>query len=66
MYGGSPENVNPHAMRKGSITWAHRNQVPPDAVSKRMHVSPGIIEKHYYHVTHEEKMNARRDWFDNL
>lgn len=64
--GGCPENVSPHAVRRGSITWALRNSLPQDAVSARMNVSQGIIEKHYYHATKDEKMEARRDHFDNL
>lgn len=61
-----PENVHPHAIRRGAITWALLNDVPPYAASKRMNVSEKTIEKHYYPATEQEKMESRRDYFDNL
>lgn len=64
--GSCPENVPPHAIRKGAITWALNNQIPTDAVSDRMNVSPDILSKHYDHATEDERMNRHRDHFDNL
>jgi integrase len=65
-YAGCPENIPPHAIRKGAITWALNNQIPTDAVSDRMNVSPDVLSRHYDHATEDERMNRHRDYFDNL
>jgi len=65
-YAACPENIPPHAIRKGAITWALNNQIPTDAVSDRMNVSPDTLSRHYDHATEDERMNRHRDYFDNL
>lgn len=64
--GSCPENIHPHGIRKGAITWALNNQIPTDAVSARMNVSPDILSRHYDHATEDERMNRHREWFDSL
>jgi site-specific recombinase XerD len=54
---GCPENIPPHAIWKGAITWALNNQIPTDAVSDRMNVSPDVLSHHYDHATEDKRMN---------
>jgi site-specific recombinase XerD len=61
-----PYNYSPHAIRKGSITWALKNDVPAEKVAARMNVSAKALEKHYDMQTKEESMEARRDYFDDI
>ena len=61
-----PSSCSPHAVRKGSITFALRKAVDEDAVCARMNVSPNILGKHYDMRSAEEKMQARRDEFDAI
>ena len=61
-----PSSVSPHAVRKGSITWARLNDIPIEAVSERMDVSPDILKKHYDQRTPEQEMESRRRYFEKL
>jgi len=61
-----PSTVSPHAVRKGAITWSRLNDVPIDAVSGRMDVSPSILKKHYDKRTEEQEMENRRRYFDSI
>jgi integrase len=61
-----PYNYSPHAIRKGSITWSLKNDVPAEKVGARMNVSTKALEKHYDMQTKEESMDARRDYFDDI
>jgi len=66
--GGGPcaESVNPHAIRRGSITHYLRNDVPPDIVSERMNVSRKVLTKHYDNRTDDTKVEQRREFLDKL
>lgn len=61
-----PSTVHPHAIRKGRITWARLNDVPVEAISYTMDVSPDILEKHYDMRNKKERMEAVRNHFDTL
>lgn len=61
-----PYNFSPHAIRKGTITYSLKNDVPAEKISARMNVSAGALEKHYDMQTREESMKSRRDYFDDL
>jgi integrase len=61
-----PYNYSPHAIRKGSITWSLKNDVPAEKVGARMNVSTKALEKHYDMQTKEESMEARRNYFRNI
>jgi site-specific recombinase XerD len=61
-----PVNVNPHAIRRGSITHSLNSDLPDNVVSDRANVSPAVIEQHYDRRTEKEKMEQRRDYVDRL
>lgn len=61
-----PSVVNPHAIRRGSITNALNNDVPEKVVSDRANVSPKVIDQHYDSRTDREKMEQRRGYLDNI
>lgn len=61
-----PSTVSPHAIRKGAITYARRNEIPIEEVSGRMNVSPDVIREHYDKNTKSEEMRRRRHYWDTL
>lgn len=61
-----PSSVSPHAIRRGSITHFLRQDVPTQAVSDRCNVNPDTLSKHYDRRNSEEKMEQRRDFFDQV
>lgn len=58
-----PSAINPHAVRRGSITYWLSEDVNKDAVSERMNVHDEALDLHYDKRTESEKMNQRRDKF---
>jgi site-specific recombinase XerD len=61
-----PESHSPHAVRKGAITFARRNEFPIEEVSGRMDVSPDVIREHYDKNTKEQEMERRRRLWDDI
>jgi site-specific recombinase XerD len=57
---------SPHALRRGSITFHLKEDVPKQVVSDRTNVSPDVLDEHYNEMTHEEQMEQRREYLDNL
>lgn len=61
-----PEAVNPHAIRRGSITHYLTCDVPVEIVGDRMDVSRKVIDKHYDQRSEEVKLEQRRGYLDNI
>jgi site-specific recombinase XerD len=61
---GCPENVSPHAIRRGSITNYLQNEVPKPVLSDRANVSVDVLDKHYNEMTESEKAEQRRQFFN--
>lgn len=61
-----PSSHPPHNIRRSSITHFLREGASKDHVSDRSDVSGEVLEEHYNQMTEQEKMNQRRDFFDNL
>lgn len=53
-------------MRRSSITYHLREDVPVPVLSDRMNVSPDVLDAHYDQRTQQEKMEVRRDYIDEL
>lgn len=58
-----PSAINPHAIRRGSITFCLNEDVGKDAVSERMNVHDEALDLHYDKRSESEKMEQRRDQF---
>jgi integrase len=61
-----PDSLNPHAIRRGSITHSLNNEMPDKVVSDRANVSPEVIEQHYDRRSERERMEQRREYLDDL
>lgn len=61
-----PEAVNPHAIRRGSITHFLTSDVPVEIVGDRMDVSRKVLDKHYDERSKEVKLEQRRGYLDNI
>ncbi|MFK5605310.1 tyrosine-type recombinase/integrase [Haloferax volcanii] len=61
-----PSNVNPHAIRRGSITHHLSKDVPDTVVSDRMNVSLDVLEKHYDQRGERQKAEQRRQYLSNI
>jgi site-specific recombinase XerD len=61
---GCPENVSPHAIRRGSITNYLQNEIPKPVLSDRANVSVDVLDKHYNEMTESEKAEQRRQFFN--
>lgn len=61
-----PSSVSPHALRRGSITHHLKEEVPKQVVSDRTNVSPDVLDEHYNEMTHEEQMEQRRQYLENI
>lgn len=61
-----PSSKSPHPWRRLSITMMLRNEAPAELVGDRCNVSTKVIDQHYDERTKREKMEARREWFDDL
>lgn len=61
-----PEAVNPHAIRRGSITHYLTKDVPVEVVSDRMNVSRDVLDQHYDRRSEEVKLEQRRGYLDDI
>ena len=61
-----PEGVNPHAIRRGSITHCLTCDVPVEIVGDRMDVSRKVLDKHYDRRSEQVKVEQRRRYLDNI
>lgn len=61
-----PVNYNPHAIRRGSLTYHLLRDWSKEDVEERANVSPDILEKHYDRRTDKEKLDQRRNNVENL
>lgn len=64
--GQCPEAVNPHAVRRGSITHYLTQDIPVEVVSDRMNVSRDVFDKHYDQRTEQVKLEQRRGYLENI
>lgn len=58
--------VSPHALRRGSITWHLREEVPKPVVSERANVSSEVLDAHYNETSLKEQMELRKKHLDNI
>ncbi|USZ73225.1 tyrosine-type recombinase/integrase [Natronosalvus halobius] len=65
-YSQCPSSLSPHAIRRGSITYQLREDIPEEIVSDRCNVSSDILDRHYDRRTDREKMEQRRDFITDL
>ncbi|AHF99066.1 integrase [Halostagnicola larsenii XH-48] len=65
-YSECPSSLSPHTIRRGSITYQLREDIPEEIVSDRCDVSSDILERHYDRRTDREKMEQRRDFITDL
>lgn len=61
-----PEAVNPHAIRRGSITHYLPKDVPVEVVSDRMNVSRDVLDQHYDQRSKEVKLEQRRGYLNDI
>lgn len=54
-----PSSESTHAIRRGPISWALRNETPKPVVSDRADVSPEIIDRNYSTLTDREHADVR-------
>jgi site-specific recombinase XerD len=59
-----PSSVSPHSIRRGRITHDLNHGRPPEAITKRADVSLGVLEKHYDARSKREKMDVRKQFFE--
>lgn len=60
------ESLNPHAIRRGSITHFLSQDVPVEIVGDRMNVSRDVLDEHYDQRSKEVKLEQRRGYLDNV
>jgi integrase len=61
-----PEAVNPHAIRRGSITHYLTSDVPVEVVGDKMDVSRDVLSEHYDRRSEEVKLEQRRRYLDDV
>jgi integrase len=59
--GSCPFNLNPHAIRRGSLTYHLLRDWSKEDTGERADVTPDILEKHYDRRTDKEKLDRRRE-----
>jgi len=61
-----PDSTGTHALRRGAITHYLDSDVPADIISDRLDVQNRTLEEHYDYRSEREKMELRREYFDDL
>jgi integrase len=61
-----PANYNPHAIRRGSLTYHLLRGWSKDDVGARANVTADVLEKHYDRRTNKEKLDRRRSNVEKL
>jgi len=61
-----PHNTRPHDIRRGSLTYWLKQDVPERALSDRMNVSVQTLDRHYDERTASEKAEQRRQFTDEV
>lgn len=61
-----PDSVGTHALRRGAITHYLDSDVPADIVSDRLNVQQSTLSDVYDYRDKREKMELRREYFDDL
>lgn len=59
-----PSSRAPHAIRRGRITYDLNRGTSPEAISERADVSLDVLERHYDARTKREKMQVRKEFFE--
>jgi integrase len=60
-----PESKSPHALRSGALTRQLKEKINPQLISQRANVSVERLYEHYAEMDKRERMNVRREWFDD-
>lgn len=61
-----PDSAGTHALRRGAITDYLDSDIPADIVSDRLDVQKRTLEDVYDYRSEREKMELRREYFDDL
>lgn len=60
-----PSSKSPHALRSGGLTRMRDDGIPPWIISERVDASEEVIERHYNEMTEQDKIEVRREYFED-
>lgn len=61
-----PDSAGTHALRRGAITDYLDSDIPADVISDRLDVQKRTLEDVYDYRSERQKMELRREYFDDL